>query len=192
MAEHRVLYEAWEGLRKGLAAHALVLGDSGVGKSTLVMRLTTAAALEGAVISRVQSYDLERDIPYSTLGSLIQGLLDQPGVSGTPPEALAEIARTVPEVRRRFPGLPQSVESQGETARIRLTEAFHEMLTTIVEDHPVILVVDDLHLADDASLAVLHLVMRRAKGQMIMVVLIARPGGAGQLAAGGAAQREWR
>src|SRR4029077_18893126 len=35
---------------------------------------------------------------------------------------------------------------------------------------------DDLHLADDASLAVLHLVMRRAKGQMIMVVLIARPG----------------
>ena len=176
MAEHRVLYEAWEGLRKGLAAHALVLGDSGVGKSTLVMRLTTAAALEGAVISRVQSYDLERDIPYSTLGSLIQGLLDQPGISGTPPEALAEIARTVPEVRHRFPGLPQSVESQGETARIRLTEAFHEMLTTIVEDHPVILVVDDLHLADDASLAVLHLVMRRAKGQMIMVVLIARPG----------------
>jgi tetratricopeptide (TPR) repeat protein len=175
-SEHRVLYEAWEGLRHGLSAHALILGDSGVGKSTLVMRLTTAAALEGAVISRVQSYDLERDIPYSTLGSLIQGLLDQPGVSATPPEVLAEIARTVPEVRRRFPGLPESADSQGETARIRLTEAFHEMLTTIVEEHPVILVVDDLHLADDASLAVLHLVMRRATGQMIMVLLIARPG----------------
>jgi len=175
-SEHRVLYEAWEGLRNGLPAHALILGDSGIGKSTLVMRLTTAAALEGAVISRVQSYDLERDIPYSTLGSLIQGLLDQPGVSGTPPEALAEIARTVPVVRRRFPGLPESADSQGETARIRLTEAFHEMLTTIIEEHPVILVVDDLHLADDASLAVLHLVMRRSRGQSIMVLLIARPG----------------
>ena len=50
------------------------------------------------------------------------------------------------------------------------------MLTTIVEEHPIILVVDDLHLADEASLAVLHLVMRRARGQTIMVVLIARPG----------------
>jgi DNA-binding SARP family transcriptional activator/tetratricopeptide (TPR) repeat protein len=175
-SEYQVLYEAWEGLRKGCPAHALILGDSGIGKSTLVMRLTTAAGLEGAVISRVQSYDLERDIPYSTLGSLIQGLLDRPGVSGTPPEALAEIGRTVPEVRRRFPGLPDSADSQGETARVRLTEAFHEMLTTIVDEHPVILVVDDLHLADDASLAVLHLVMRRSRGQAIMVLLIARPG----------------
>jgi DNA-binding SARP family transcriptional activator/ABC-type transporter Mla MlaB component len=174
--EYRVLYEAWEGLRTGLPAHSFVLGDSGVGKSTLVLRLTAAAALEGAVITRVQSYDLERDIPYSTLGGLVQGLLDRPGVSATPPEALAEIARTVPAVRRRFPGLPEIPDSQGETARIRLTEAFHQMLLTIVEEHPVILVVDDLHLADDASLAVLHLVMRRAKGQMIMVILVARPG----------------
>ncbi len=175
-AEYRVLYEAWERLRTGLPAHSFVLGDSGVGKSTLVMRLTAAAALEGAVITRVQSYDLERDIPYSTLGGLVHGLLDRPGVSATPPEALAEIARTVPAVRRRFPGLPEIPDSQGETARIRLTEAFHQMLTTIVDEHPVILVVDDLHLADDASLAVLHLVMRRAKGQMIMVVMVARPG----------------
>jgi len=176
MSEHRVLYEAWEGLRKGLPAHALVLGDSGVGKSTLVMRLTAAAALEGAIISRVQSYDLERDIPYSTIGGLVQGLLDRSGVSATPPEALAEVARTVPEVGRRFPGLPEPVDSQGESARIRLTEAFLQMLTTIIEEHPVILVVDDLHLADEASLAVLHLVMRRARGQMIMVVLITRLG----------------
>jgi tetratricopeptide (TPR) repeat protein len=50
------------------------------------------------------------------------------------------------------------------------------MLAAIAEEHPVILVVDDLHLADDVSLAVLHLVMRRSRGQPIMVVLIARPG----------------
>jgi hypothetical protein len=82
----------------------------------------------------------------------------------------------VPEVRRRFPSIPPPEESQGETARIRLTEAFHQMLLAVAEEHPVILVVDDLHLADDASLAVLHLVMRRSRGQPIMVVLIARPG----------------
>jgi DNA-binding SARP family transcriptional activator/type II secretory pathway predicted ATPase ExeA/tetratricopeptide (TPR) repeat protein len=175
-AEYRVLYEAWEGVRKGVPGHALVLGDSGVGKTTLVQRLTTAAGLEGAAISRVQCYDVEREIPYSTLSSLVLGLLDRPGVTATSPEALAELARMVPEVRRRFPNIPETSESQGETARIRLTEAFHEMLTAIAEEHPVILIVDDLHLADDVSLAVLHLIMRRTSREPVMVLLIARSG----------------
>jgi DNA-binding SARP family transcriptional activator/tetratricopeptide (TPR) repeat protein len=174
--EYQVLYEAWEAMRQGVPAHALVLGDSGIGKTTLVERLTTAAGLEGAVISRVQCYDLEREIPYATLGTLILGLLDRPGVSATPPEALAEIARTIPEVRRRFPSIPPSGESEGETARIRLAESFIQMLQALAEEHPVILVVDDLHLADDASVAVLHLVMRRAGANQVMVLLIARPG----------------
>ena len=175
-AEYRVLYELWEGVRKGIPGHAMVLGDSGVGKTTLVQRLTTAAGLEGAAISRVQCYDIEREIPYSTLSGLIIGLLDRPGVSATSPEALAELSRTVPQVRQQFNNLPRATDSQGETARIRLTEAFLEMLTSIAEEHPVILVVDDLHLADDVSLAVLHLIMRRARAQPIMVVVIARPG----------------
>ena len=175
-AEYRVLYELWEAVQCGEPGHALILGDSGVGKTTLVEKLTTAAGLEGAAISRVQCYDLEREIPYSTVSSLIRGLLDRPGVSATAPESLAELARTVPEVRHRFPNIPASSGSQGEAARICLTEAFHEMLAMVAEEHPVILVVDDLHLADDVSLAVLHLMMRRAHRQPIMVLLIARPG----------------
>ncbi|HEV8176637.1 MAG TPA: AAA family ATPase, partial [Gemmatimonadales bacterium] len=175
-AEYRVLYELWEGAQRGEPGHALILGDSGVGKTTLVEKLTTAAGLEGAAISRVQCYDLEREIPYSTVSSLVLGLLDRPGVSATAPESLAELARTIPEVRHRFPNIPASSDSHGEAARIRLTEAFHEMLASIAEEHPVILVVDDLHLADDVSLAVLHLMVRRARGHPIMVVLLARPG----------------
>ena len=154
----------------------MILGDSGVGKTTLVQRLTTAAGLEGAAISRVQCYDLEREIPYSTLSGLVLGLLDRPGVSATSPEALAEISRTVLEVSRRFPHLPAVSETRGETARIRLTEAFLQLLQAVAEEHPVILVLDDLHLADEVSLAVLHLIMRRAQSTPMMVVMTARAG----------------
>src|SRR5215217_4035830 len=175
-SEYRTLYDIWDGVRIGLAGHAMVLGDSGVGKTTLVERLTTAAGLEGAAISRVQGYDIEREIPYSTLNSLVIGLLDRSGISATSPAALAELSRTVPQIRQRFPGLPEPSQSQGEAARIRLTEALLEMLTVIADEHPVILVVDDLHLADDVSLAVIHLIMRRARKQPIMVVFIGRPG----------------
>ena len=175
-AEYRVLYEAWEAVRRGEPGHALLLGDSGVGKSTLAEKLTTAAGLEGAAISRVQCYDLDREIPYSTVSSLILGLLDRPGVSATSPQALAELSRTVPAVRHRFPTIPLASDSHGESARIRLTEAFYDLLSTIAEEHPVILVVDDLHYADDVSLAVLHLIMRRASNQAIMMLMLARPG----------------
>jgi DNA-binding SARP family transcriptional activator/tetratricopeptide (TPR) repeat protein len=175
-SEYRVFYETWEEVRKGVAATILLIGDSGIGKSTLVERFTTATGLEGAITSRVQCHDAERDIPYAAISGLIHGLLDRPGASATPPESLAELARTIPEIRHRFPSIPPSVYTEGETARIRLTESFQAMLFAISEEHPVILVIDDAHLADDASLSVLHLVMRRSKGHHILVVLVARPG----------------
>jgi tetratricopeptide (TPR) repeat protein len=174
--EYALLYETWVGLQQGKVIHSLVLGDSGVGKTTLVERFTTAAGLQGASVARVQAYDLERSIPFATLGGLILGLLERPGASATPPEALAELARTAPEVRRRFPTLPTPADTQGETARIRLMESFHQLLRATAEEHPVILVVDDLHLADEPSLAVLHLVLRRAAGEGILALFTARPG----------------
>jgi DNA-binding SARP family transcriptional activator len=179
-AEYRVLYEGWERTQRGEPGHALVRGDSGVGKTTLVERLSTAAGLEGASVSRVQCYELEREIPYSVVSGLVVGLLDRPGVTATSPEALAELGRIVPQIRERFSNLPTPVESQGETVRVRLADAFYEMILALAGEHPVILVVDDLHLADDASLAVLHLLIRRAHTQPIMVVLAVRPGELGQ------------
>lgn len=170
------LYALWESLKQGRQTHVVLIGDSGVGKTTIVERLTSAAGLEGAAVARVQSYDLERSIPFSTLGGLTLRLLEASGSSGTSGESLSELARAIPDVRRRFPNLPLATESRGETARLRLTDAFQELLTSVGDEHPVILVVDDLHLADDASVAVLHLVLRRVSHLRVMAIFTARPG----------------
>jgi len=169
------LYSMWEELRAGRQTHLVLIGDSGVGKTTLVERLTAAASLEGAAVARVQSYEVERSIPFSTLGGLTLRLIDASGSSGTSAESLSELARAIPDVRRHFPSLPLATDSRGETARLRLTQAFQELLTSVAEEHPVILVVDDLHLADDASLAVLHLVIRRVAHLQVMAIFTARP-----------------
>ncbi len=172
--QYCTVYERWEQTARSEGRHALVTGDSGIGKTTLVERLVTAAGLEGAVSSRVQCYEIEREIPYAAIGTLVRGMLDRPGATATPPEWLAELARTIPAVGHRFPNLAPARDTEGETARLRLTEGVHQLATAIADEHPLILVVDDVHLADDASVAVLHLLMRRTQEQRIMIVLTAR------------------
>lgn len=174
--EYRELYEAWEAVQRCEPAHRLILGDSGIGKSTLVERVTTAAGLEGATTARVQCHEAEREIPYAMISGLIAQLVERPGASATPPESLAELAQTIPEVRRRFPVLPAPLETQGDAARIRFTEATHALIGAVAEEHPVILVVDDVHHSDDVSLAVLHRVIRLSDHQAVLVYFLARPG----------------
>jgi tetratricopeptide (TPR) repeat protein len=177
--EYERLYSAWEATLRRTPQHILVLGDSGVGKSTLLERLVTAAGLEGAIITRAQCYELERDIPYATLSSLVEGLLNCTGALGTPPEWLAELSYTVPAVRRRFPGIPKERATEGETARVRLTDSLAQLLSSIEEDRPIVILLDDIHLADDASLAVLHLLMRRMRSERIIILMAARSGALG-------------
>ncbi len=178
--EFCTLYEVWERTVEQAPSHILVLGDSGVGKSTLVERLATAAGLAGGASSRVQCYDLEHEIPYSNLSHLVYGLLALPGATATDPEALAELSRTAPRVRERFQSIPEAIESQGEISRIRLTEAVERLASSVAEEQPTMLVIDDFHLADDASIAVLSLLMRRIERHPVMVVLTARAGELGR------------
>ncbi len=175
-SEYQLIYEAWEHSRDMQPRHALICGDSGIGKTTIVERLTTAAGLEGASPARVQCYELDREIPYAAISALVNGLLGRAGAGATPPEALSELSRVAPGVRTRFPSVPEPPAPQGESARIRLTEAFFQLLSSVAEEHPAVLVVDDIHLADDASLAVLHQVVRRIDTQPIMIVLTMRVG----------------
>jgi len=176
-AEYRTLYEAWERATRGEPTHTLVLGESGIGKSTLIQRLMTAASLDGAVTSRVQCYELERDIPYAALGALVRGLLERPEARATSPGALADLAQVVPAVHEHFPHLPPAIQLQGESFRIRITDGMETLLRAIAEETPVMLVVDDLHLADDASVAVVHLLVRRFERERVMLALAARPSG---------------
>lgn len=178
--EYRTLYEAWERTTRGQPTHALVLGESGIGKSTLLQRLMTAASLDGAVTSRVQCYELEREIPYAALGTLVRGLIERPEALATSPQSLADLAQAVPSLREQFPSLPSSLQLHGESFRIRVIDAMEALLRAIAEEAAVMIVVDDFHMADDASLAVIHLLAHRFESGRVMIALAARPGGASE------------
>jgi DNA-binding SARP family transcriptional activator/tetratricopeptide (TPR) repeat protein len=174
--EYEVLYEGWEGCQRGTHRHVLLTGESGVGKSTLVERLTTAAGLQGAVACRIQCHEVEKEIPYGAIGALITLLLERPGATAVSPEWLSELSRTVSGVRRKFPHVAPASDATGEMVRIRLTDAFHELVRAIAEEQPLVLVMDDIHLSDDASVAVMHLLLRRLTDERALVICTLRQG----------------
>lgn len=169
--EFATCYAAWERAKEGSPRHLLAHGESGVGKTTLVERIAATAALEGAVVARIQCYELERELPFGAIGNLVTLLLDLPGASTTPPEQLAELGVLVGAVRQRYPALPAPRPSTGEGARILFTEGVMALLAALAEEQPVVLVVDDLHFADATSLAVLHLLLRRIERLPLMVLM---------------------
>ena len=164
-------YSVWEQVRNREPHHVLLRGETGIGKTTLVERFATSVALEGATVARVKCYELERELPFGVIGSLINQLLDLPGASGTTPGQLAELGRLVAKVRLRYPSLPAPIPSEGESARLLFTEAVMALVAAVADEHPVMLMIDDIHLADATSLAVLHLMLRRIDNMPLMVLL---------------------
>lgn len=174
-AEFRELIDAWESTTQLITRHVLITGDTGVGKSTLAMRFGTSAALEGAAVARVQCFELEQRIAFGMIGALVGSLLDRPGAIATAPESLAEIARVVPRVRERFPNLPAPRRTEGEAARLHFAEGVFALFDAIMEEQPLVLIVDDYPRSDEASLSVLHMLLRRSGVDRVMVVLSGRP-----------------
>ncbi len=156
--------------RKGRAV--MLVGEAGMGKS----RLISEVLLQPDVSARVlvgygRCRQLGELVPYSplreALGQLVEllmGIRSEPGhrVRQLAGQALAgeayELRRLVPELSRL---LPEGVERGNEGVIVqglgaeRVGKALVHLLTAIGSLRPLVLVLEDVHWADDGTLAVL-------------------------------------
>jgi len=130
--------------------------------------------MDGAVVARAQAYEAERELPFAVLGELVKQLAAQGAIGGADPAALSELTRISTEVLRAFPGVPQPVEWSPELMPLRIADAFLKTVTAAAADSPIVLVVDDVHAADDASTAILHSVARKLSDVRVLFVLAGR------------------
>src|SRR5205823_14175821 len=101
----------------------------------------------------------------------------------------SELARLVPELRRRAPELPAPHESEPETERYRLFEAVVGLMSEISATAPVLLVLGDLQWAERPTLLLLrHLARAPDPGRVVVLgayrATEARMGGFGDALAG--------
>src|SRR2546426_104661 len=172
--EFSALYDAWLEARRRTPRIIVLTGDPGVGKTTLTNAFLSTCQMEGAVVARAQAYDAERELPFAVLAELVKQLALQRAIGGADPEALAELTRVSPEIPRAFPGVPKPPDWSADVMPLRFADAFLKMVEAAAEESPLVLVVDDIHAADNASAAILHMVARKLPRTRLLLILTGR------------------
>jgi predicted ATPase len=130
----------------------LVSGEAGIGKSSLISEFCESVDPATSLILAGQCYDLSATPPYGPWIEIFRQL------EGSKP-----------------PGLRLKFAPEGESADVRLDQSglfenVHLGLQTEAEVGTLIVVVEDIHWADPASLDLLRFVSRRIRNLAVMII----------------------
>lgn len=169
---HR-LKERWAQVIGRHQGHRLVItGHAGVGKSRLLAEFSRRPQSEGATVLWVQAKRGGRTDRYGFLADVVSTLTAQPGSLGIMQESAAALLGLVPSLATVFPGATWQESLQ---APQQLVGAVRDLLATLADERALLLVLDDLHRADDDSLAILDAATSHLDGLSVLVIAASRP-----------------
>jgi DNA-binding SARP family transcriptional activator/energy-coupling factor transporter ATP-binding protein EcfA2 len=167
-AELGRLRREWERAKAGERRLVVVAGEAGIGKSRLAAELARLVLADGGKVL-VGHADDEAPAPYQPFVEALgqhDGLVE--AISRLPEGLRWRLARLLPEAVPGHPALPEPQDQ--ELDRFRLLEAMAALLAELARAAPLLLVLEDLHWADHATLALL-LHLARAPVQAPLLVL---------------------
>ena len=163
------------GLDGGNPAAVALMGEPGIGKTRLLAELAARADLKGQLVLAGSASELERDLPFWVFVDALDEY-----VRGLAPHRLDSLdGDTRTELTTVFPSLPgvaagHEVASQHE--RYRSHRAVRELLELLATTQPLVVVLDDLHWADSASVELLGSLLHRPPSGPVLLALAMRPG----------------
>ena len=151
--EHEQLMRAWKAISaEGSGRLMLLAGEPGIGKTTLAARFAAEVYDQDGLVLYGRS-DEDLGVPYQPWIEAVTQLVTQ-----VPEQVLAahtaargaHLARLVPEVASRL-GVDVPSASDSDLERFVLYGCVTDLLQRVSQDRPVLVVLDDLHWADRAT-----------------------------------------
>lgn len=153
-AELAALAETLDSALAGEFALVLVEGEAGIGKSRLLDEF--ASTLDGVTVGRARCSALEQHLAHVPLAVVLREVLEGLDLDTTEIPALGGI---LPELAPR--------ERPAAFAEI---EALEAAVNVIRRAGPLVLIFDDLHLADPGTVAALEYLRHRCAGSPVMIL----------------------
>src|SRR5438132_13189163 len=171
--ELTALWSRFEQTTAGRLHVTLVAGEPGIGKTRLLHEVARHAEQVGGLVLHGGASEAEGMPPYlpflEALGSYIRTAPREQLRAQADP--IAPILATIlPELPRHLGELTPSYPLPPEQARLRLYEAVGLFLSTIAVSRPLLLLLDDLHWADTATLDLLcHVAQHQATSRLCIL-----------------------
>jgi ATP/maltotriose-dependent transcriptional regulator MalT len=168
------LSRAVTGLATSGASTLVVLGEPGIGKTRIVTELAERANEEGQIVLSGSASELESDLPFWVFVDALDEY-----VAAVEPRRLESLEDDVKvELARVLPSFAESAQP-GEVAlqdeRYRAHRAVRELLDRLAATKPLVLILDDVHWADSASIELIGALLRRPPSASVLLALAARP-----------------
>jgi DNA-binding SARP family transcriptional activator len=176
VGRERELAAAMEALRRldaGRGGGLLVSGEAGIGKTRLCDALLGEASTAGRTTLRGATRVEEGALPYAPVAEAVDRLLlERPDLTA----ALSEGAQI--EIARLTAASPAAVtEADPGTVRRRLFSAVAQVLSAAARERGAVVLLEDLHAADDATVQLAHYLVRASRFQPLLVVVSYRDEG---------------
>jgi DNA-binding winged helix-turn-helix (wHTH) protein/tetratricopeptide (TPR) repeat protein len=172
-SELAALYSAFERALSGTPQLVLVIGEPGIGKTRTIEEFAPSVRDDGAVVLLGRCGEGEGAPAFWPWVQIVRTYVESSDVS-TLPAALGPLASSllqmVPELGDRFPDLPPPPTLDADQARFRLFDAVTALLTKAATERPLVVLLDDLHRADAASLLLLQFATRELRDTQVLFV----------------------
>src|SRR4051812_9353326 len=166
--ELRELLAAWEAARGGLGGVVTLSGEPGIGKTRLVQELARHADGAGARVATGAALDLGGGAPFGIWAELLRELVRDLPPAPADGAWTGEAARLLPELG------PPATPPAPDVERARLLEAVASLVEWAAADRPALLVIEDVHAADSASLELVAYVGRRLSRLPVLLAMTRR------------------
>ena len=168
------LEQALDELDHGSPGAVALLGEPGIGKTRLLRELTVRAEQRSYLVLSGSASELERDLPFSAFVDALDEYLeslDSNRLSALDDDVQAELAHVFPSLASLARGREVALQHE----RYRSHRAVRALLEQLAEATPLVLVLDDFHWADSASVELLGALLRRPPGAAVLIALALRP-----------------